>query len=296
MYQLVGRGSFRRAGIKTGSPGGTPPDELVHDPARRKGFLPTSLHHRQHKIIWNKISEKDHRPNSTEAKLEKLQDSFPGLMADVEEILHNRPASTSATIRDLIYESHLSNQTSNTDPNNGTADNQPTERSQCAGRDANKPQGSPVDSSRVTAGNSGEGRSNSKGKNKLDRQETSDEKTNRLDFNIKRANREEGCSRDKTSDESRKKCAGQEKNQKTSSRKANGTRSRSQTDTQGDGEDWDESETGSDSIQLVGGFLPASWFLYHLGRAGFYTTSSEGTPSDELVHNPARREGFLPAV
>ncbi|KAA1070940.1 U3 snoRNP protein [Puccinia graminis f. sp. tritici] len=29
---------------------------------------------------------------------------------------------------------------------------------------------------------------------------------------------------------------------------------------------------------------------------GFYTTSSEGTPSDKLVHNPARREGFLPAV
>ncbi|EHS63316.1 uncharacterized protein PGTG_21621 [Puccinia graminis f. sp. tritici CRL 75-36-700-3] len=48
------------------------------------------LDHRQHKIIWNKISEKDHRPNSTETKLEKLQDSFPGLMADVEEILHNR--------------------------------------------------------------------------------------------------------------------------------------------------------------------------------------------------------------
>ncbi|EFP92345.1 hexokinase A [Puccinia graminis f. sp. tritici] len=285
------------------------------------------LDHRQHKIIWNKISEKDHRPNSTEAKLEKLQDSFPGLMADVEEILHNRPASTSATIRDLldnaayvplcyvleqlfrlaiemetgqsdhsvtlpgdiqvtvplssdlvrmtsalldlqiIYESHLSNQTSNTDPNNGTADDQPTERSQRAGRDANKPQGSPVDgpgakgvgstvrksadSSRVTAGNSGEGRSNSKGKNKLDRQETSDEKTNRLDSMIKRANREEGCSRDKTSDESQKKCAGQEKNQKTSSRKANGTRSRSQTDTQGDGEDWDESETGSDSSSSV---------------------------------------------
>ncbi|WAR57759.1 hypothetical protein PtB15_8B812 [Puccinia triticina] len=60
------------------------------------------LDHRQHKIIWQKVSEKDNRPNSTGVKVEKLQQSFPGLMADVEEILHNRPPSTSATIRQLL--------------------------------------------------------------------------------------------------------------------------------------------------------------------------------------------------
>jgi hypothetical protein len=258
------------------------------------------LDHRQHKIIWNKISENDHRPNSTEAKLEKLRGSFPGLMADVEEILHNRPASTSATIQELldnaayvplcyvleqlfrlaieietgqsdhsvtlpgdiqvtvplssdlvrmtsalldlqiIYESRLSTQTSNTDPNNGTANDQQTETSQRAGG------GSTVtklaDSSRVIAGNSGEGRSgaasNSKGKNKVDRQGTSD-------------SRDEGCSRDKILDGSQRKCADQAKNQKTSSEELNGIKPKSQTDTQGDGKECDESEADSDSSSSV---------------------------------------------
>ncbi|KAI9616076.1 hypothetical protein H4Q26_011328 [Puccinia striiformis f. sp. tritici PST-130] len=57
--------------------------------------------HRQHNIIWRKVIEKTDRPNSTDEKVRELEASFPKLMTDVKEILHNRPGSCSATIREL---------------------------------------------------------------------------------------------------------------------------------------------------------------------------------------------------
>lgn len=57
---------------------------------------------RQHQAVWRKIVETTNQPNATAVKVKQLQDLFPNLMADVEDILHNQPASSSTTLKELL--------------------------------------------------------------------------------------------------------------------------------------------------------------------------------------------------